>query len=240
MHRGRSVFDKDKLKGDDILSAFDFLKHINKSASTSSLGSASESFLQIEEYIDNVNQRINKLEVNHLPKEKQIEAKHVLTELRGKWITTKDWVFCHPQFVTANCLSSKNRIVSPSDFGFHNAIKSDTGVKFIDFEFAGLDDPSKLLLDFFFSTKNCYSSFMDPIFPETLLPRKPLFFTMRTKILSRVLLIKWATISLGLLNPIKYNTYKALKQADVLVDTISNRIKTANIFLTMENPFELH
>ena len=99
--------NKDKLKDGDILRAFDFLKHINKSESTSSLGNASESFLQIEEYIDNVNQRINKLEVNHLPKEKQIEAKHVLTELRGKWITTKDWVFCHPQFVTANCLSSK-------------------------------------------------------------------------------------------------------------------------------------
>ena len=237
---GERFLNEDKLKEDDMLSAFDFLKNINKSESTSSLGNASESFLKIEEYIDNVNRRINKLEVNHLPKEKQIEAKHVLTELRGKWVKTKDWVFCHPQFVTANCLSSKNRIVSPSDFGFHNAIKSDTGVKFIDFEFAGLDDPSKLLLDFFFQPRIAIHRSWIPYFPRLYRPENHYFFTMRTKILSRVLLVKWATISLGLLNPIKYNTYKALKQADVLVDTISNRIKTASIFLTMENPFELH
>lgn len=41
-------------------------------------------------------------------------------------------------------------IMSPSDFGFHNAILSFHGdIKFIDFEYAGVDDPCKLVCDFF-------------------------------------------------------------------------------------------
>jgi hypothetical protein len=40
-------------------------------------------------------------------------------------------------------------IVSPSDFGFHNALKGCQSSHFIDFEYAGLDSPWKLICDFF-------------------------------------------------------------------------------------------
>ncbi len=47
-------------------------------------------------------------------------------------------------------LSSRERCVSPSDFGFHNAILRPTGTLcFHDFEYAGWDDPAKLVGDFF-------------------------------------------------------------------------------------------
>jgi hypothetical protein len=47
-------------------------------------------------------------------------------------------------------LSQEHRILSPSDFGFHNAIQSADGkLWFFDFEYAGWDDPAKLLCDFF-------------------------------------------------------------------------------------------
>lgn len=40
--------------------------------------------------------------------------------------------------------------ISPSDFGFHNALIDDAGrVTFLDFEYAGRDDPAKLVCDFF-------------------------------------------------------------------------------------------
>jgi hypothetical protein len=40
--------------------------------------------------------------------------------------------------------------VSPSDFGFHNALVAEDGtLTFIDFEYAGRDDPAKLVCDFF-------------------------------------------------------------------------------------------
>lgn len=41
------------------------------------------------------------------------------------------------------------RVLSPSDFGFHNCLVTDSGLKFIDFEYAGWDDPAKTVCDFF-------------------------------------------------------------------------------------------
>jgi hypothetical protein len=42
------------------------------------------------------------------------------------------------------------RCVSPSDFGFHNALLRDSGeLCFLDFEYAGWDDPAKMVCDFF-------------------------------------------------------------------------------------------
>lgn len=42
------------------------------------------------------------------------------------------------------------RILSPSDFGFHNALRrADGSAVFLDFEYAGWDDPAKLTCDFF-------------------------------------------------------------------------------------------
>lgn len=39
-------------------------------------------------------------------------------------------------------------ILSPSDFGFHNALEHDGNLSFVDFEYAGWDDPAKLICDF--------------------------------------------------------------------------------------------
>jgi hypothetical protein len=42
------------------------------------------------------------------------------------------------------------RCLSPSDFGFHNALREPSGaLRFVDFEYAGWDDPAKLVGDFF-------------------------------------------------------------------------------------------
>jgi hypothetical protein len=46
-------------------------------------------------------------------------------------------------------LSRAERTLSPSDFGFHNAIRrSDGCIAFVDFEYFGWDDPAKLIVDF--------------------------------------------------------------------------------------------
>ncbi len=47
-------------------------------------------------------------------------------------------------------LPRQEMILSPSDFGFHNALIESSGrLRFLDFEYAGWDDPAKLLCDFF-------------------------------------------------------------------------------------------
>lgn len=47
-------------------------------------------------------------------------------------------------------LAPDDRCLSPSDFGFHNALADgDDRLRFLDFEYAGWDDPAKLVCDFF-------------------------------------------------------------------------------------------
>ncbi len=47
-------------------------------------------------------------------------------------------------------LTAQEMCVSPSDFGFHNALVAPSGqITFIDFEYAGQDDPAKLVCDFY-------------------------------------------------------------------------------------------
>lgn len=66
-----------------------------------------------------------------------------------------------------------NQIVSASDFGFHNALCTpDRKIKFIDFEYAGMDDPCKLIADFFSQPKipvdlSCLTSFLERAFAES-------------------------------------------------------------------------
>ncbi|MBS13328.1 MAG: hypothetical protein CME19_17200 [Gemmatimonadetes bacterium] len=45
-------------------------------------------------------------------------------------------------------LPLSHRVLSPSDFGFHNGLKSDYGWTFLDFEHFGWDDPAKIVCDF--------------------------------------------------------------------------------------------
>jgi hypothetical protein len=46
-------------------------------------------------------------------------------------------------------LPKNRRVISPSDFGFHNALRGDKGrLVFFDFEYAGWDDPLKFVCDF--------------------------------------------------------------------------------------------
>lgn len=47
-------------------------------------------------------------------------------------------------------ISAQDRCLSPSDFGFHNALAAPGGnLFFLDFEYAGWDDPAKMVCDFF-------------------------------------------------------------------------------------------
>jgi len=46
-------------------------------------------------------------------------------------------------------LAAEDRVISPSDFGFHNCIVTREGLTFVDFEYAGWDDPAKTVCDFF-------------------------------------------------------------------------------------------
>ena len=48
----------------------------------------------------------------------------------------------------AEPIPHESRVLSPSDFGFHNTLLHEGRLSFVDFEYAGWDDPAKLVCDF--------------------------------------------------------------------------------------------
>lgn len=97
-------------------------------------------------------------------------------------------------------LHSDERCLSPSDFGFHNALLRDDGsLRFVDFEYAGWDDPAKLVGDFFCQIEvpavaRGFHTFLEGVaqmFPE------PEAVVQRTRRLFPLYQIKWCCIVLN-------------------------------------------
>jgi hypothetical protein len=90
--------------------------------------------------------------------------------------------------------------VSPSDFGFHNALFDDEGrATFLDFEYAGRDDPAKLACDFFCQPEvpvplGFFESFLAAIAPPLGLGEADIW---RCRALLPAYRIKWVCIILN-------------------------------------------
>ncbi len=102
-------------------------------------------------------------------------------------------------------LDAANRCLSPSDFGYHNALLANDGrLRFIDFEYAGWDDPSKLICDFFcqpavpapLSALDRFASAIAAEMPDTALHRA------RAALLLPVYRVKWICIMLNEFLPV--------------------------------------
>jgi hypothetical protein len=75
----------------------------------------------------------------------------VQEELRDRWREVRAAVerLCAQKQQSLDAeLVPVERCLSPSDFGFHNALRQADGMlRFFDFEYAGWDDPAKLICD---------------------------------------------------------------------------------------------
>ncbi|MDR3640153.1 MAG: phosphotransferase, partial [Humidesulfovibrio sp.] len=80
-------------------------------------------------------------------------ASFVTSGLVPAWNSLKADILAHVSGLPGGmeaALPRELRRVSPSDFGFHNALlMPEGGLVFLDFEYAGMDDPAKLVCDFF-------------------------------------------------------------------------------------------
>lgn len=98
-----------------------------------------------------------------------------------------------------------DRVISPSDFGFHNAIlKADGGVAFIDFEYAGWDDPAKLICDFFSQVAVPVPIACRQVFEETFTAclEDGAAVRQRCDWLLPLYRIKWCCMALGCFKPV--------------------------------------
>lgn len=144
-----------KIVAEDIDQTTDFLGALY--TLTAALGSggiarASEACFSVQDALDSIQVRLTRLQGVAADSE-QTEALHRF--LHGQFIPILESVTVWAdaqclQFGTTleTVLPVRKRTLSPSDFGFHNAIRTDAGLLFLDFEHFGWDDPAKTISDF--------------------------------------------------------------------------------------------
>jgi hypothetical protein len=102
-------------------------------------------------------------------------------------------------------LEPADRVLSPSDFGYHNALRGPDGLlRFLDFEYAGWDDPAKLIGDFFCQPAvpapvTAFARFTRAV--ADLLPQ-PERHVARAEVLLPVYRVKWCCIVLNEFLPV--------------------------------------
>jgi hypothetical protein len=137
--------------------ALDFIRNLNQNKQTApalQIGLASEACLSIDEHLACVAKRIQRL--NEIARNHDIDnSAHdfIQNDLKPKWRSLHRSLLRSARISGLNCevqLDRSEQVLSPSDFGFHNAlIGPDSRMVFLDFEYAGWDDPAKLVCDFF-------------------------------------------------------------------------------------------
>jgi len=138
---------------DDIFQVLDFLRTLKRIAASgrgADFPPASEACFSIEALFENLNGRIAALE--RAAADEPSLARFLEDELLPFRKTAEEWsrAFCRERGVDpAVEISQDARTLSPSDFGFHNALRRPGGdLAFLDFEYFGWDDPAKTICDF--------------------------------------------------------------------------------------------
>lgn len=152
----------DKLSSGDISDehvqqAIDFVQEVNRlraEADARDLPVASEACFSLAQHLACVDRRLQRLLASTPDTESDVPMRLWLEgELIPAWRRIRGQVAESPHSARQNVnllLSDEERCLSPSDFGFHNALREPSGrLRFLDFEYAGWDDPAKLVCDFF-------------------------------------------------------------------------------------------
>lgn len=200
-------FEPGDIGDKEVGDAADFIVRLNENRTENTLRQlpgGAEACFTINEHMAVVDRRINRLGNMRAESAVDMEAKQFVEEkLSGLWKRTAETVSGKAAAAGIgldDAVPFPSRIVSPSDFGFHNALRTaDGGTVFIDFEYAGIDDPAKAVCDFFCQPAvpvpaRCYDMFVQRIAGLTADPR---LHTLRIEMLLPLYRIKWACIMLN-------------------------------------------
>lgn len=140
----------------EVTAALEFFLALNRDRGrleATSLPNASEACFTVNEHLSLVNERIGRLTAIAPGGGIDAEACGFVAALQLRWRQIKSAISCSASQLGINPdepLPADQRCISPSDFGFHNALRRPSGdMCFLDFEYAGWDDPAKMAGDFF-------------------------------------------------------------------------------------------
>jgi hypothetical protein len=188
------------VNGDTVAQAASFVRALNRDrGAIASLPIASEACFSLGEHLATVDRRVLRL-ASLEPTEPLPVAAHdfVVTDLLPWWREIDGDVRKIARRLGIGLddrLDDDAIVLSPSDFGFHNALIHDGRIAFVDFEYAGRDDPTKLIGDFFNQVERPvalrYLSLMLGALGASEAE------TRRARLLLPVYAVKWTTILLN-------------------------------------------
>ena len=141
-----------ELGATQVVQAARFFAELNAAASRHAgrdLPAASDACFSTAEHVRSVDRRIAKLSWISTNTSADREGAAFAGELAARWALERERILRETEDAET-AIPDHWRCLSPSDFGFHNALLRPGGqVSFLDFEYAGWDDPAKMIGDFF-------------------------------------------------------------------------------------------
>ena len=136
--------------------ALDFIKLLNQARadkSVSILGDASDACFSLNDHVSGVEKRLTRLQgIQVLDTIDKQALSLTVQKLVPEFAKQKQKIVQNAKkrgYALGQPIENHEKIISPSDFGFHNTMIKKKQVYFFDFEYAGWDDPVKLICDFF-------------------------------------------------------------------------------------------
>jgi hypothetical protein len=169
---------------------------------------AAEACFSVAEHVALVDRRVTRLEKIRPETDLDIEAADLVRdELKPVWARVRARLVKEAGAQLETRLRPSHHCLSPSDFGFHNALLGADGqLFFFDFEYAGWDDPAKLICDFFCQPQlpvdlSAWEQFVDPL-DQRLAGDGSL--THRARLLLPAYQVKWCCILLNDFLPVDH------------------------------------
>ena len=189
-----------ELTSQHITQSASFVRALNERPERdNTLPTASDGCFSVEQHFLLTDARITNLRSLPVASEVDRQAHLLVGKIDNAWKKIKDTIITNNDSISIQ-LDAEDRCISPSDFGFHNALLRDTGkICFIDFEYAGWDDPAKLIGDFFSQPAISVSlQYFDVFISEALTYSKnKAELAQRARMLLPLFQIKWCCIMLN-------------------------------------------
>jgi hypothetical protein len=188
-----------------IRQAIAFFLEVNRHRhlpAASELPAGSEAYFRLGDHVACIERRLTALrEIDRSSAINREAAEFVCDQFSPAWGVVRRWIDERVRSLGLSVdaeIPRQDRRLSPSDFGFHNAILADGGrLRFLDFEYAGWDDPAKMVCDFFCQVAmpmpgNCFGMMVDAVAAD--LSEQ---FRGRVAVLMPAYRVKWCCIVLN-------------------------------------------
>lgn len=205
------------------------------------LAPGSEACFSLADHVATIERRVSRVQAIDADAPHAASARaFVERDLQPAWLRVRQRLMDEAgaaRFLFEASLSPAETCVSPSDFGYHNALIDDGGrLTFIDFEYAGRDDPAKLVCDFF-----CQPEVPVPIghfemFAHRIVDalRLDASHTARMRALLDAYRVKWICIMLNEFMPVDA-ARRAFAEPDVRVTRCREQLDKALTALAVVN-----